>query len=180
MQEIFKSNFIEIALRHGCSPVNLLHILRTPFLKNTSGWLLLAQLVGQYRLFGIPFHIPTNCSHFIELNIPSLKAGDKISHTFWLIRMNKTSFFIIVFSFKLKSTGPTQAHLPGIIFQCSRNLLVKFQYKIKHPTPLRLGFVKVVEIIQKVGFSSASWFTLLVFQSCYAIDLRETSVVTLK
>ena len=121
-----KSNFIEIALRHGCSPVNLLHILRTPFLKNTSGWLLLAQLVGQYRLFGIPFHIPTNCSHFIELNIPSLKAGDKISHTFWLIRMNKTSFFIIVFSFKLKSTGPTQAHLPGIIFQCSRNLLVKF------------------------------------------------------
>ena len=34
------SNFIEISLRHGCS-VNLLHILRTPFLKNTSGWLLL-------------------------------------------------------------------------------------------------------------------------------------------
>ena len=35
-----QSNFIEIALRHGCSPVNLLHIFRTPFLKNTSGWLL--------------------------------------------------------------------------------------------------------------------------------------------
>ena len=34
-------NFIEIALRHGCSPVNLLHIFKTPFLKNTSGWLLL-------------------------------------------------------------------------------------------------------------------------------------------
>ena len=34
-------NFIEIALRHGCSPVNLLHIFRTPFVKNTSGWLLL-------------------------------------------------------------------------------------------------------------------------------------------
>ena len=34
-------NFIEIALRHGCSPVNLLHIFRTPFPKNTSGWLLL-------------------------------------------------------------------------------------------------------------------------------------------
>ena len=31
-------NFIEIALRNGCSPVNLLHIFRTPFLlKNTSG-----------------------------------------------------------------------------------------------------------------------------------------------
>ena len=28
-------NFIEIALGHGCSPVNLLHIFRTPFTKNT-------------------------------------------------------------------------------------------------------------------------------------------------
>ena len=34
-------NFIEVALRHGCSPVNVLHIFRTPFPKNTSGWLLL-------------------------------------------------------------------------------------------------------------------------------------------
>ena len=28
-------NFIEITLRHGCSPVNLLHIFRTSFPKNT-------------------------------------------------------------------------------------------------------------------------------------------------
>ena len=34
-------NFIEIIHRHACSPVNLLHIFRTPFLKNTFGWLLL-------------------------------------------------------------------------------------------------------------------------------------------
>ena len=32
---------IEIALRHGCSPVILLHIFRTPFFKNTYGRLLL-------------------------------------------------------------------------------------------------------------------------------------------
>ena len=36
-----QSNFIEITLRHGCSPVNLLHICRTPFTKNTSERLLL-------------------------------------------------------------------------------------------------------------------------------------------
>ena len=36
-----QSNFIEITLQHGCSPVNLLHIFRIPFTKNTSGWLLL-------------------------------------------------------------------------------------------------------------------------------------------
>ena len=38
-------NLIEIALRHGCSPVNLLHIFRTPFPKNTTGVLLLHNIV---------------------------------------------------------------------------------------------------------------------------------------
>ena len=37
----FQSNFTDIALRHGCSPINLLHIYRTPFPKNTPGGLLL-------------------------------------------------------------------------------------------------------------------------------------------
>ena len=34
---------IEIALRHGCSPVNLLHIFRTPFQQSISEWLLLCK-----------------------------------------------------------------------------------------------------------------------------------------
>ena len=34
-------NFIKITLRHGCSPVHLLHISRIPFPKNTFGRLLL-------------------------------------------------------------------------------------------------------------------------------------------
>ena len=34
-------NFIEIALRHGCSPVNSLYIFRTLFLRNISRGLLL-------------------------------------------------------------------------------------------------------------------------------------------
>ena len=34
-------NIIEIAFQHGCFPVNLLHIFRTPLPKNTSGGLLL-------------------------------------------------------------------------------------------------------------------------------------------
>ena len=36
-----QSNFIEIIFWDGCSPVNLLHIFSAPFLKNTSGGLLL-------------------------------------------------------------------------------------------------------------------------------------------
>ena len=38
-------NFIKIKFRHGCSPVNLLHIFRAPFPKNHSGWLLLLVLL---------------------------------------------------------------------------------------------------------------------------------------
>ena len=38
-------NFIEVALRHGWSPVNLLHVFRTSFLKNTSEGLLVSLLV---------------------------------------------------------------------------------------------------------------------------------------
>ena len=38
-------NFIETTLRNGCSPVNLLHVVRTPFFyKNTTGGLLLKNI----------------------------------------------------------------------------------------------------------------------------------------
>ena len=41
---------IEFA-RHGCSPVDLLHILRTPFPKNTSGRLLLVIKTKEYSYY---------------------------------------------------------------------------------------------------------------------------------
>ena len=45
-------NSIEIAVWHECAPVNLLHIFRIPFLKNTSEGLLLKKTVfGYYYLF---------------------------------------------------------------------------------------------------------------------------------
>ena len=34
-------NFTQITLLQGCSPVNLLHVFRKPFLRNTSEWLLM-------------------------------------------------------------------------------------------------------------------------------------------
>ena len=42
-------NFIQITLRHGCSPVNLLHIFRTPFPMNTSGRLVLIVKKGEKK-----------------------------------------------------------------------------------------------------------------------------------
>ena len=38
---LLQSNFIEIVLRYGCSPVNLLHVFRAPLPKNISERLLL-------------------------------------------------------------------------------------------------------------------------------------------
>ena len=46
-----QSTFIEITLRHGCSQVNLLHIFRTPFLKNASGWLLRKKHLTKENVF---------------------------------------------------------------------------------------------------------------------------------
>ena len=45
-----KCDFIEITFRNGCSPVNLLYILRTPFPKNTSGRLYLTFTVVNFYL----------------------------------------------------------------------------------------------------------------------------------
>ena len=39
-----QSIFTEITIRHGCSPVNLLHIFRAAFLKSISWWLLLSNI----------------------------------------------------------------------------------------------------------------------------------------
>ena len=44
-------NFIEITLRHGYSPVNLLQIFRKTFLKNTYGGLLLWYIAPCYLWF---------------------------------------------------------------------------------------------------------------------------------
>ena len=65
-------NFIEIALRHGCSPVNLLHIFRTPFLRNTTGWLFL--------YYPIPFSlVPKN----------SRNEGQPVNRHFNIKHINK-------------------------------------------------------------------------------------------
>ena len=44
---------IETTLQHRCSPVNLLHIFRTPFPKNTSGGMLLSKRFGSEYKKGV-------------------------------------------------------------------------------------------------------------------------------
>ena len=57
-----QSNFIEITLPHGCSPVNLVHIFWTPFHKNTLEGLFLYRGAYIKTLWNKPFVIPTKSS----------------------------------------------------------------------------------------------------------------------
>ena len=82
-----QSNFIEITLRHGCSPVNVLHIFRTPFSKNTSGWLLPELRMGKLILNHLIWNnCPEFCngllgSYFFKLTLES----DYVEPCFWRV-----------------------------------------------------------------------------------------------
>ena len=59
-------NFIEIALLHGCSFVDLLHIFRIPYPKNTYGWLLLLYVFSQFQFSTIFSVIRANCCSHVQ------------------------------------------------------------------------------------------------------------------
>ena len=68
---ILQSNFIEITLPHECSPVNLLHIFRTLFLKNTSGRLLLKLIASVYNPLVYNSQFWSHSHHFLKLRFHS-------------------------------------------------------------------------------------------------------------
>ena len=74
-------NFIKIVLRHGCSLVNLQHIIEIPFLKNTSGGLLLSVASSD----NLPFILDLNlfekklCLYFnIHINLCVKSPSDTL------------------------------------------------------------------------------------------------------
>ena len=68
------SSFIETALRHGCPLVNLLHIFRTSFLKNTSGRLLL-------KHYNFRKNRKQKCN--LKFRFRALQASFDKQHPFW-------------------------------------------------------------------------------------------------
>ena len=86
-------NFIKIALRHGCSPVNLLHIFRTPFSRNTSGWLLLHVLdIIYWHLDIIWFCCKNDCSDVFSNR--NFEKSSKKGNTFNKCRSIKWHYYI--------------------------------------------------------------------------------------
>ena len=65
-----QSNFIEIALRHGCYPVNLLHLYGTPFRRNTFRWLLLVRRIkGVTNIYSLHRCLPSEITLSLFLRI---------------------------------------------------------------------------------------------------------------
>ena len=80
------SSCVEITLRHGCSPVNLLHIFRALFLKNTSG----RQLLHVETLGFSEFHL------WITKQMPTLLQlfSFEFSYLLWIFRVFSCTFYI--------------------------------------------------------------------------------------
>ena len=77
--------FNEIALRHGCSLVNLVHTFRTPFTRNTSGNLLLSSrlfFVTEWFNFILPIYLGLECYNYLSCVINNfLWWRNKLTHS---------------------------------------------------------------------------------------------------
>ena len=90
------SQLLKIALRYGCSPVNLLHIFRTPFPRNTSGWLRLT--VATLRLSSkiLLFSVRRMSASIGEI---WLRIRSKRFRFSFCLKIVKKSFFSTLFEF---------------------------------------------------------------------------------
>ena len=82
-----QSNFIEIVLRLGCFPVNLLYIFRTPFPENTSKWLLIKYTLLLLKMSHFTI-VQTIWLKRINLMLPKWFFLIKIFCTAWLINQS--------------------------------------------------------------------------------------------
>ena len=109
-----------------------------------------AQLPGQYWLFGIPFHVQTNCSRFVEHTLAKSWRWKSISYILADKNEKIFSFFIVFIFLKLKNYQCNTDIASCNLFQCSRNLFVKFYYEIKqpiHPPTFRRMFLKNIWLV---------------------------------
>ena len=109
-------NFIVITLRHRCSLVNLLHIFRTPFLKNTSGQLLLINLPLFQERWKFWVYCHTNIKKPFYLKNIFLIENEGVLHSFstkntFHDKMDLIGFFYFhVTTYKLWRISSTSAN----------------------------------------------------------------------
>ena len=113
-----QSNFIEITLRHGCSPVNLLHIFRTPFSRNTTGCLLLNLILIREN----PLFLLSKCKFFFQISlfneckIPNIMKRPQILA---VVSVGYVQIFLKKLSFN-RSSRPEVFLGKGVLKICSK------------------------------------------------------------
>ena len=94
-------SFIEITLRHGCSPVNLQHIFRTAFPKNTSERLLLYQSI---QIF--PRNVSCVCKKNLKFLITPTRMNCLIKdQSLFQSAATLISFYCLIISLTIRPSG---------------------------------------------------------------------------
>ena len=103
------------------------------------------QLPEQNRLFRIPFHVQTNCFHFVEHTLAKRWWWKLISYI--LVNKSEKNIFFFQFLYLVlnKRCQPNTGTASCNLFQCSRNLFVKFYFKIKQPASQSLFTRRVLK-----------------------------------
>ena len=176
-----QSNFSEITLQLGCFPVNLLHIFRTPFLKNTSGGLLLKTHKGKFQYFNFEdiFNFYTfDLLHFCKT------GAETTSNASFQFHWGKFSWIKILIKFLEPTTrGVLQKRMFLEILQnsqentCARvSFLIKLQACnfIKNDTPAKVLSCEFCEISKNIFFTEHLWATASEFSSPWIINSRSS------
>ena len=90
-----QSNFIQITLRLGCSPLNLLYDFRKPFYKNISGGLLLEITILLSLLLLLKYYF-TNFTNYSEYHF-LFKFRDSSISTVIIFSYSKQFFSLSIF-----------------------------------------------------------------------------------
>ena len=121
-------NFLEITLRHGCSPINLLRIFRTPFPKNSSEGLLLERI----------FMLKVFWTKFLQsFHIRCKEIKLKKERQNWVIKLSPNRIILVVLSmcFKWIKTGSPNFRLGQYFAKKSKkeenhNIFFKVHYSL--------------------------------------------------
>ena len=168
-----QSNFIEIKLRHRCSPVNLLHIFRTAFLKSTSGGL---------HLSAVPIRpVISNCgmptekvSEFVDFHLKHIMQNG------WSHIRDPTDFINKIKNLKNISSKSILATAdvgvdPSISHESGLNAIKEALENRKYKSVLTSDILKMLEFLLKNNYLN---LTEMLNNSCQVQQLGQNVHLT--
>ena len=95
-QSLRPATLLKKRLWHMCFPVNFAKFLRTPFLQNISGRLLLSFEYKLFEIFAIPRSVSTSLPYSVKwiLSLPGVLSDKRGFTVFQMNLLSKTWFYI--------------------------------------------------------------------------------------